>query len=127
VKNPQDGADGVVIVRYRGKIARFKGGTIERKEGWIMHIFIESGTLKTRWWQRKPVEVQYYMRGGGGGASGVRSGEDGELKAGEFTLTEDELHVRVGKGGSGGIHGVNGGASWFGGVNGGGGVGGSVQ
>lgn len=100
-----DGAGGIVTIRYRARLPRFKGGAITRGGGWIMHTFGDSGTLKRRWWTRTTV-VEYLVIGGGGGASSTGPGEPGESAAGVAIVTSPAVTVTVGKGGEhGGGHG----------------------
>ncbi len=69
--------DGMVTIRYKARVPRFRGGAITRGDGYVVHTFGMSDTFRRRWWSRRPTPVEYIVVGGAGGASTQHPGQPG--------------------------------------------------
>lgn len=96
------GADGFVIIKYKGRVRRLTGGDVTRSDGWIFHAFATPGahTIKRRWWASR-TKVDFLVRGGGGGAAMDQPGQGGQQAEGSMKLPGTAT-VLVGAGGADG-------------------------
>ena len=105
----RDGAGGIVIISYKSRIRRFRGGAVTKEGGMVLHTFSAgSGTFKPRWpWRIWACKVDYLIVGGSGGDGGSGRGEPGKSAVGHLIPTQT-IRINVGKGGAkGGYHGEN--------------------
>lgn len=106
----RNGADGILIISYKSRIRRFRGGAVTKEGGMVLHTFGPGpGVLKPRWpWRLWTCKIEYFAVGGAGGDGYLSRGEPGKSVVGH-TIPTDVLHVNVGKGGARG--GYNGGTT----------------